>query len=75
MEFSNLNELYERLYPALTTRKNELEVIDMKIDEKKIWDDLVNKKWKYSHGLTLEEMVKDILSYKEDGALYGQKDY
>ncbi len=66
MEFKNLNELKERLKPALTTRKNELLQMEIIVSEEEIWDYLMTFKWKNAHGLTLDEMVNDILKYNKN---------
>lgn len=60
-EFSNINELYNRVKPALTTRKREL--LRQKIDyikEEDIWNYLRENKWIASVGLDLNTMVSDI---------------
>ncbi|MDD3241703.1 MAG: post-transcriptional regulator [Bacilli bacterium] len=60
-EFTNINELYNRVKPALTTRKREL--LRQKIDyikEEDIWNFLREKKWINSIGLDLNTMVNDI---------------
>lgn len=67
MDFKNINELYNRLLPALVTRKFELKSLNINMSEKDIFNSLINLKWKMSHNLTLDEMVNDILNYKDDG--------
>ena len=60
-EFSNINELYNRVKPALTTRKREL--LRQKIDyikEEDLWNYLRENKWINSVGLDLNTMVSDI---------------
>lgn len=72
MEFRNINELYERLTPAIITRKNELKKLyNIDIEEKDILDSLTKSKWIKSHNLTLSDMVRDILSFSGDD--YGKK--
>lgn len=63
MEFRNIYELYNRLKPALKTRTNELKDQGITVEEKEIWDNLATSKWKNSKGLSLNEMVHDILNY------------
>ena len=60
--FSNLNELYTRLLPALRIKKKELnKKFKTNITEKDIWNYLKNIKWTKSIGLSLSVMVDDIL--------------
>lgn len=62
-KFNTLEELYKRLYPALTTKKYELSRLGYNyIKQKDIWDYLTMIKWKKCKGLTLSEMVDDILN-------------
>ncbi len=58
MNFSNLKELKDRITPAL-----ELKADELGIDKEQIWDDL-KYIWAEKEGLTLSEMVNDILNYK-----------
>lgn len=67
IEFSSLKELYDRIKPALTTKKNELKKIGYTfIKEADIWNYLTQTKWLTSKELTLSEMVSDIFSAKEE---------
>lgn len=62
MDFNSLEELKNRLMPALSTRVSELKakgVLD--ISEEDIWNILSITKWKDAKGLSLFDMVKDIL--------------
>ena len=63
IEFSSIGELFERLKPALRTKKSELKEYGygyLKIED--IWDYLKEKKWKKSQNLSLSDMVSDILN-------------
>lgn len=63
MEFSSLEELYNRLKPALRTKRTELKENGygyLKIED--IWNYLKEKKWKRSNNLSLNDMVSDILN-------------
>lgn len=62
MEFRNINELYRRVFPALTTRVNELKIQNINISEQEIWDYLLPK-WKLTTNLSLDEIVNDILNF------------
>ena len=67
IEFNSLKELYDRIKPALTTRKNELKKIGFNfIKEADIWNYLTQTKWLTSKELTLSEMVSDIFNAKEE---------
>lgn len=62
IEFSDLNELYKRLEPALSTKEAEFRRNDyVDITKKDIWDYLAENKWKISSDLQLYQMVDDIL--------------
>lgn len=61
IEFRNLEELYNRVKPALYSKLMELYRLGYKIvNEKDIWNYLVNE-WKNDKDLTLAKMVNDIL--------------
>ena len=62
MDFRNINELYRRVLPALTTRVNELKIQNINISEQEIWDYLLPK-WKLTTNLSLDEIVNDILNF------------
>lgn len=61
-KITNQSELFNRVLPALRTKKNELIRNDIKIiNENDIWS--FNKiKWKNTSGLTISKMVDDILN-------------
>lgn len=59
MEFRSLDELYERVLPALRIRSSELGM-----SEKEIFTYLTEEIWKNSRDLTLSKVVDDILNYK-----------
>ncbi len=63
MDFTNLKDLYDRLMPALKSKKDELIRLGCNyIDEIDIWNYLKNKRWKNSYNLLLYQMVDDILN-------------
>ena len=63
VEFNSLEELYNRLKPALTTKKNEMNRSGYKyIKIEDIWNYLKEVKWKKAKGLSLYEMVSDVLN-------------
>lgn len=57
--FSSLKELKDRVTPALKLKAEELDITP---DD--IWNALKDK-WAKKEGLTLNEIVNDILNYKE----------
>lgn len=63
INFNNLKELYDRLKPALTSKKDELKKMGINyIDEFDIWKYLGMKKWKSASDLLLYQMVDDIIN-------------
>ncbi len=61
--FSSLEELYERLLPAMKSKLRELHhnhMIYIKVED--IWKYLRNNKWNRGVNLTLFDMVDDILN-------------
>lgn len=60
--FRSLEELYKRLKPALTTKKEEMRRNGyVYIKEEDIWNYLKEIKWKNSRDLSLYQMTCDIL--------------
>ena len=63
IRFNSLNELYNRLVPAMETKVNELKLNGVNyISVEDIWNYLKNNKWNKSRDLTLSECVDDILN-------------
>lgn len=61
--FNTIEQLYNKLLPALKTKKHDLERQNIKyISEKDIWNYLTKNYWQKSSKLTLADMVNDILS-------------
>lgn len=79
--FTNVEELYNLLLPALTNKKEDLKkryLLD--IEEIEIWNYLKDKKWQHAYNLFLYQMVNDIMNvdsiliidyYKKDSDIYG----
>lgn len=60
--FSSKEELYERVKPALKTKKNELDKLGFSyITGLDIWNYLIEKKWRQGKNLMLSDIVNDIL--------------
>ena len=63
IEFSSLTELYDRIKPALNSKRKELERENLGyIQIEDIWNFLKERKWFQSRNLSLAEMVDDILN-------------
>ena len=61
--FSSQEELYNRITPALRSKKKLLHQEGFKsINEQDIWDFMRLNKWRNSNGLELCDMVDDILN-------------
>lgn len=66
-EFKSLEELYNRLKPALYSKRQELKKYHISyIKEEDIWNYLSETVWKKNNDLTLSQMVSDILSIDID---------
>ena len=67
--FNTQNELFNKVKPALRTKKNELARNGIKfVSEIDIWEYNKNYKWRKAKGLTLASIVNDILN--TDDKLY-----
>ncbi len=63
INFSSLKELYERVKPALTTKKEEMRRCGINyIKEEDIWNYFKETKWIKATDLSLYQMVTDILN-------------
>ncbi|MBP3841813.1 MAG: hypothetical protein IK997_06835 [Bacilli bacterium] len=61
IEFKNIKELYNRVHPALTSKKNELKRKGLNIKEEDIWNYLSEKIFRNSTNLTLSDVVSYIM--------------
>ena len=61
MEFNSLNELKQRVMPALKMKEERFLKEGKKITTEDIWLYLKNNKWMKSKNLSLNEIVNDIL--------------
>lgn len=69
-EFSSIKELYNKVLPALKSKKNELKINKIYfIEEKDIFLCLQENKWRNESNLTLFDIVNDILNVKIDDLL------
>ncbi len=63
IEFQNIKQLYNRLLPALRTKKGEMKRVGITyVQEEDIWNYLKEKRWKNANDLSLYEMVNDVLN-------------
>lgn len=63
LEFTSLEQLYQRLKPALVAKANEMRMQGYKyVKEDDVWNYLKEVKWSNSKNLLLFEMVRDILN-------------
>lgn len=70
LEFNNIDELYDRLLPALKVKVNSLKKLGHSyIDEKKLFDILAFVSWSSFEGLELCDMVDQILHINLDEVL------
>ena len=61
IKFKNLNDLYNRILPALRSKIKEIKKEGLKyIHEEDIWNFLKKYKWTSSRDLDLGSMVNDI---------------
>lgn len=66
VEFKSLEELYQRVRPALFTKKEEMRRNGYDyIQEEDIWNYLKETKWPKDKNLTLYQMVDDILNIED----------
>lgn len=63
IEIESLQELYQRIKPALVTKKSEMHRDGyIYIKEEDIWNYLKEVKWKDARNLSLYDMTSDILN-------------
>lgn len=63
VEFHSLEELFNRLKPALNTKKEEMRRSGFTyIKEEDVWNYLKEIKWKTAIDLNLYQMVSDVLN-------------
>ncbi len=61
-KFASLNDLYNRLLPALKTKSADLKREKLNISEKDIWSYCLKNKWSNKTDLRMHELVDDILN-------------
>ena len=66
IKFKSLQELYERILPALKSKTREIHKKGMDyIHEEDIWNYLKTYKWTSSRSLDLGDMVNDIFNIEK----------
>lgn len=69
-EFKSLQELYNRVKPALYSKLKEIHSMGFNsITEKDIWNYLVTNNWRNRVNLELHELISDIL-YADNYKIY-----
>jgi UTP-glucose-1-phosphate uridylyltransferase len=67
IRFNSIEELYQRIKPALSSKAHELHTLGYKyINEQDIFDYLKENRWNKAKNLTLAEMIDDIFMTKND---------
>lgn len=67
MEFTTQYQLYQRLIPAFNVKKRLLKNSKYEyIQNEDIWKYLIENKWRQTYGLTLSEMVNDIINLEPE---------
>ena len=64
--FKSLKDLYQRIYPALKSKTEELKGKGYTfLTEQDLWEYLIKTKWHDEENLTLYDLVNDILYIEE----------
>jgi len=72
IQFRTVEELYNRVLPALYSKTKEVRRAGLElVNEKDIWNFLVETEWKKRNNLELHELISDILNVEN----YKLKDY
>lgn len=61
-EFKSIDELFDRVEPALKVKVREGISLGYQITDNDIWNYLVKSKWKKARNLMLSDVVDDILN-------------
>lgn len=63
INFNSLQELYDRIKPALLTKKEEMRRVGIDyVKEEDIWNYFKETKWVKATDLSLYQMVSDVLN-------------
>ena len=61
-DFKSIDELFDRVEPALKIKVKEGKALGYRITENDIWKYLIDSKWKNASHLMLSDIVGDILN-------------
>ena len=65
--FQTQQELYRRVRPALSSKAEEMRRLGYTfIKEEDVWNFLKESKWRQAEGLSLAQLVSDILNAEND---------
>ena len=65
--FQTQQELYRRVRPALSSKAEEMRRLGYTfIKEEDVWNFLIESKWRQAEGLSLAQLVSDILNAEND---------
>ncbi len=70
MEYTSLSELYRSLIPVFNVKRRLLSISNCAVTNEDIWKYLAASKWRNSIGLTLADMVNDIITVDIDSIIY-----
>ena len=69
--FNNATELYLRVFPALKTKKDEINLqFKSHVKEIQIWQYMRDKRWNEVVDLTLGDIINDILNTNNEDIYY-----
>ena len=66
IEFKSLKELYDRVLPALVSKKHELKRKGLEVKEEDIWNYLSENIFKSSKNLVLSDIVSYIMHLEKE---------
>ena len=66
IEFKSLKELYDRVLPALVSKKHELKRKGLEVKEEDIWNYLSESIFKNSKNLVLSDIVSYIMHLEKE---------
>ncbi len=61
-KFKSMQELYQRLTPALKLKVEEVKRLKLNIEEQDVWNYLMQNVWSNKKDIRIHEMVDDILN-------------
>ena len=61
-KFKSMQDLYQRLMPALKLKVEEVKRLKLNIEEQDVWNYLMHNVWNNKKDIRIHEMVDDILN-------------